>query len=150
MAKGMGNGFPVAGILIAPHIKSKHGMLGTTFGGNQLACAAALAVLEVIEKENLIEMAKQRGMYIKNRLKTIDGIENIRGRGLMIGFDVPAQLKDLRKKLLYDYNVFTGEAKPNVIRLLPSLAISKKQVDEFLDALQDAIAEIKNPSEVKA
>ena len=150
MAKGMGNGFPVGGILIAPHIKSKHGMLGTTFGGNQLACAAALAVLEVIEKENLIEMAKQRGMYIKNRLKTIDGIENIRGRGLMIGFDVPAQLKDLRKKLLYDYNVFTGEAKPNVIRLLPSLAISKKQVDEFLDALQEAIAEIKNPSEVKA
>jgi acetylornithine/N-succinyldiaminopimelate aminotransferase len=150
MAKGMGNGFPVAGILIAPHIKPKHGMLGTTFGGNQLACAAALAVLEVIEKENLIEMAKQRGMYIKNRLKTIDGIENIRGRGLMIGFDVPAQLKDLRKKLLYDYNVFTGEAKPNVIRLLPSLAISKKQVDEFLDALQDAIAEIKNLSEVKA
>ena len=150
MAKGMGNGFPVGGILIAPHIKSKHGMLGTTFGGNQLACAAALAVLEVIEKENLIEMAKQRGMYIKNRLKTIDGIENIRGRGLMIGFDVPAQLKDLRKKLLYDYNVFTGEAKPNVIRLLPSLAISKKQVDEFLDALQEAIAEIKSPSEVKA
>jgi acetylornithine/N-succinyldiaminopimelate aminotransferase len=150
MAKGMGNGFPVAGILISPQIQPKHGMLGTTFGGNQLACAAALAVLEVIEKENLIEMAKQRGMYIKNRLKTVDGIENIRGRGLMIGFDVPAQLKDLRKKLLYDYNVFTGEAKPNAIRLLPSLAISKKQVDEFLDALQDAIAEIKNPSEVKA
>ncbi len=144
MAKGMGNGFPVAGILIAPHIKSKHGMLGTTFGGNQLACAAALGVLEVIEKENLLEMAKQRGMYIRNRLKTIDGIENIRGRGLMIGFDVPPQLKDLRKKLLYDYNVFTGEAKPNVIRLLPSLAISKKQVDEFLEALQEAIAEIMN------
>jgi acetylornithine/N-succinyldiaminopimelate aminotransferase len=150
MAKGMGNGFPVAGILIAPHVKPKHGMLGTTFGGNQLACAAALGVLEVIEKENLIEMAKQRGMYIKNRLKTIDGIENIRGRGLMIGFDVPAPLKDLRKKLLYDYNVFTGEAKPNTIRLLPSLAISKKQADEFLDALEEAIAEIRNPSEVKA
>jgi acetylornithine/N-succinyldiaminopimelate aminotransferase len=142
MAKGMGNGFPVAGILIAAHIHPKHGMLGTTFGGNQLACAAALAVLEVIEKENLIDMAKQRGMYLKNRLKTIDGIENIRGRGLMIGFDVPATLKDLRKKLLYDYNVFTGESKPNTIRLLPSLAISKKQVDEFLDALQEAIAEI--------
>jgi acetylornithine aminotransferase len=140
MAKGMGNGFPVAGILIAPHIKPKHGMLGTTFGGNQLACAAALAVLEVIEKENLIEMGRQRGMYIKNRLKTIEGIENIRGRGLMIGFDVPPALKDLRKKLLYDFNVFTGESKPNTIRLLPSLAISKKQVDEFLDALQEAIA----------
>jgi len=150
MAKGMGNGFPVAGILIAPHIQPKYGMLGTTFGGNQLACAAALAVLEVIEEENLVEMAKQRGMYIKNRLKNIDGIENIRGRGLMIGFDVPAELKDLRKKLLYDFNVFTGEAKPNVIRLLPSLAISKKQTDEFLDALQEAIEEIKNAKAVTA
>ena len=150
MAKGMGNGYPVAGILIAPHIKPKHGMLGTTFGGNQLACAAALAVLEVIEEENLVEMAKQRGMYIKNRLKNIEGIENVRGRGLMIGFDVPAELKDLRKKLLYDFNVFTGEAKPNVIRLLPSLAISKKQTDEFLDALQEAIAEIKNQKTVTA
>ncbi|HTL08604.1 MAG TPA: aminotransferase class III-fold pyridoxal phosphate-dependent enzyme [Chitinophagaceae bacterium] len=144
MAKGMGNGFPVAGILIAPHIQPRHGMLGTTFGGNQLACAAALAVLEVIEEENLIEMAKQRGMYIKNRLKTIKGLQNIRGRGLMIGFDVPPVLKDLRKKLLYDYNIFTGEAKPNVIRLLPSLAISKKQTDEFLDALQEAVEELSN------
>jgi acetylornithine/N-succinyldiaminopimelate aminotransferase len=143
LAKGMGNGFPVAGILIAPHIRSKHGMLGTTFGGNQLACAAALGVLEVIERENLIEMARQRGMYIRNRLKAIEGISGVRGRGLMIGFDVPPELKDLRKKLLYEYNVFTGEAKPNVIRLLPSLAISKKQTDEFLDALQEAIAELK-------
>ncbi len=142
MAKGMGNGFPVAGILIAPHIQPKHGMLGTTFGGNQLACAAALAVLEVIEEENLIEMARQRGMYIKNRLKNIEGIKNIRGRGLMIGFDVPPELKDLRKNLLYDFNIFTGEAKPNVIRLLPSLAISKKQTDEFLEALQEAIESI--------
>jgi acetylornithine/N-succinyldiaminopimelate aminotransferase len=150
MAKGMGNGFPVAGILIAPHIQPKHGMLGTTFGGNQLACAAALAVLEVIEEENLIEMAKQRGMYIKNRLKNIEGIENIRGRGLMIGFDVPPELKDLRKKLLYDFNIFTGEAKPNVIRLLPSLAISKKQTDEFLEALQEAIEEIRSQNSVAA
>ncbi len=149
MAKGMGNGFPVAGILIAPHIQPKHGMLGTTFGGNQLACAAALAVLEVMEEENLVEMAKQRGMYIKNKLKTIKGIQNIRGRGLMIGFDVPPELKELRKKLLYDFNVFTGEAKPNVIRLLPSLAISKKQTDEFLDALQDAIEELQ-PQPAKA
>lgn len=148
MAKGMGNGFPVAGILVAPHIQPKHGMLGTTFGGNQLACAATLAVLEVMEEENLIEMAKQRGMYIKNRLKTIKGIQNIRGRGLMIGFDVPPELKDLRKKLLYEYNVFTGEAKPNVIRLLPSLAISKKQTDEFLDALQEAIESLQ-PQQVK-
>jgi len=107
MAKGMGNGFPIGGILIASHIKPKYGMLGTTFGGNHLACAAALAVLEVMEQENLIEVARQRGMYLLNRLKTIDGIENVRGRGLMIGFDVPEELKDLKKKLLFDFNVFT-------------------------------------------
>lgn len=143
MAKGMGNGFPVAGILIAPHIQPKHGMLGTTFGGNHLACAAALAVLEVIEKEGLIEIAKQRGQYLLNRLKAIDDLNNVRGKGLMIGFDVPAELKDLRKKLLFDFNIFTGEAKPNVIRLLPSLGITRKQVDEFLETLKEAIAEIK-------
>ena len=116
MAKGMGNGFPIGGILIAPYIKAKHGMLGTTFGGNHLACAAALAVLEVIEQENLIEMSKQRGMYLINKLRSFDGIENVRGKGLMIGFDVPEDIKDLRKKLLNDFFIFTGEAKPNVIR----------------------------------
>ncbi len=142
MAKGMGNGFPVAGILIAPHIQSKHGMLGTTFGGNHLACAAALAVLEVIEQDNLISMAKQRGMYLLNKLKSIDGLKNVRGRGLMIGFDVPEELKDLRKTLLNDYFVFTGESKPNTIRLLPSLAITRKQTDEFLEALQEAITQL--------
>ncbi len=143
MAKGMGNGFPIGGILIAPHIKPKHGMLGTTFGGNHLACAAALAVLEVLEEEKLIDIAKQRGMYLLNRLKAIDGIKNVRGRGLMIGFDVPEDIKGLRKKLLEDFYIFTGEAKPSVIRLLPSLGISRKQVDEFLEALQEAIAEMK-------
>lgn len=142
MAKGMGNGFPIGGILIAPHIQPKYGMLGTTFGGNQLACAAALAVLEVIQQDQLIDVAKQRGQYLLNRLKAIEGLQNVRGRGLMIGFDVPEALKDLKKKLLFDYNVFTGEAKPNVIRLLPSLAITRKQVDEFLDVLKEAIAEI--------
>jgi len=144
MAKGMGNGFPVAGILISPQFKAKHGMLGTTFGGNHMACAAALGVLEVMEKENLVEQAKQRGMYLINRLKRIEGIQNVRGRGLMIGFDIPEELKDLRKNLLTNQNVFTGEAKPNVIRLLPSLAITKKQVDEFLEALQEEIDQIKN------
>ncbi len=139
MAKGMGNGFPVGGILIAPYIKPKHGMLGTTFGGNHLACAATLAVLEVIEKDNLIEMSKQRGMYLINKLKNVDGIENVRGKGLMIGFDVPEDIKDLRKKLLNDYFIFTGEAKPNVIRLLPALNITRKQADEFLDTLNEAI-----------
>jgi len=146
MAKGMGNGFPIGGILIAPNIKPKHGMLGTTFGGNHLACAAALAVLEVIEQENLIEMAKQRGMYIINKLKNIDAIKNVRGKGLMIGFDVPEEIKDLKKKLLSDFNVFTGESKPNVIRLLPSLALSRKQADEFLEALNECIEEMKAPT----
>jgi acetylornithine/N-succinyldiaminopimelate aminotransferase len=143
MAKGMGNGFPVGGLLIAPYLKAKHGMLGTTFGGNHLACAAALAVLEIIEKDNLIEMSKQRGMYLINKLKNVDGIDNVRGKGLMIGFDVPEDIKDLRKKLLNDYFIFTGEAKPNVIRLLPALNITRKQVDEFLDTLNEAVAEMK-------
>jgi acetylornithine/N-succinyldiaminopimelate aminotransferase len=140
MAKGMGNGFPVGGIIVAPHIKPKHFMLGTTFGGNHLACAAALAVLEVMEQENLIQMARDRGMYLLNRLKEIEGIQNIRGRGLMIGFDTPEELKDLRKNLLVRQNIFTGESKPNTIRLLPSLAITQKQVDEFLDALEEEVA----------
>ena len=146
MAKGMGNGFPIGGILIAPKLKPKYGMLGTTFGGNPLACAAALAVLEVIEEEGLVEKAKQRGQYLMNRLKTIDGIQNIRGKGLMIGFDVPEELKDLRKNLLYKHHIFTGEAKPNVIRLLPSLAITRKHIDEFLETLQEEINELKAES----
>lgn len=142
MAKGMGNGFPVAGLLIAPHIHAKHGMLGTTFGGNQLACAAALAVLEVIEKENLVAQAKENGDYLMGELKKIEALQNVRGLGLMIGFDVPEELKELKKKLLFDYKVFTGEAKPNVIRLLPSLALSRRQIDDFLDTLKQAIEEI--------
>lgn len=143
MAKGMGNGFPVAGILIAPKIQPKHGMLGTTFGGNQLACAAALAVLEVMEEEQLIENANTNGVYLMEQLKAIPELKNVRGRGLMIGFDLPEELKNLKKKLLFDFKVFTGEAKPNVIRLLPSLALSKKQIDEFLTSLTEAIDELK-------
>lgn len=151
MAKGMGNGFPIGAILIGPGIKAKHGMLGTTFGGNHLACAAALAVLEVIEEENLIDVSKMRGQYLFNRLKAIDGIENVRGRGMMIGFDVPEDIKYLRKKLLSDHFIFTGEAKPNVIRLLPAMNITRKQVDEFLDTLKEAIAEMKTEAkEVEA
>lgn len=142
MAKGMGNGFPVGGILIAPHIKPKHGMLGTTFGGNQLACAAALAVLEVMEEENLMQQAAAHGAYLMEKLKATGILKNVRGRGLMIGFDVPEELKDLKKKLLFDFKVFTGEAKPNVIRLLPSLALSKQQIDDFLLSLTQAINEL--------
>ncbi len=143
MAKGMGNGFPVAGILIAPDIQPKHGMLGTTFGGNQLACAAALAVLEVMEAENLIPEAEQNGNYLLERLSQMSDLQNVRGRGLMIGFDVPEELKGLKKKLLSDFKIFTGEAKPNTIRLLPSLAVTRRQIDDFLEALEEAIEEIK-------
>lgn len=139
MAKGMGNGFPIGGILIAPHISPKHGMLGTTFGGNHLACAAALAVLEVMESENLIQLAADNGAYLMQELNKIEAITHVRGKGLMIGFDVPDAIRDLKKKLLSEYHIFTGEAKPNVIRLLPSLAISRQQINDFLDALKKAI-----------
>jgi acetylornithine aminotransferase len=140
MAKGMGNGFPVAGIIIAPHLKPKHGMLGTTFGGNHLACAAALAVLEVMEQEGLIANAAGTGAYLIDQLKKIPGLQNVRGKGLMIGFDVPEQWKDLKKNLLFNQRIFTGEAKPNTIRILPSLALRKKDVDAFIEALEEEIA----------
>ena len=139
MAKGMGNGFPIGGILIAPHIAPKYGMLGTTFGGNHLACAAALAVVEVMEQENLLEAAASNGAYLIEALSKISHLQNLRGRGLMIGFDVADEIKDLKKVLLQEFKVFTGEAKPNVIRLLPSLAITKQEIDIFLDRLQKAI-----------
>lgn len=142
MAKGMGNGFPIGGIIIAPHIKPKHFQLGTTFGGNHLACAAALAVLEVMEEEKLMGNAVMMGKYLKEELEQIDGIENVRGRGLMIGFDVSEQFKDLKKNLLINQKIFTGEAKPNVIRLLPSLALKKKDAEMFIDCLKEEIENI--------
>lgn len=140
MAKGMGNGFPIGAILIAPHIQAKFGMLGTTFGGNPLACAAALGVIEVMQKENLIHNAQLQGEYLMNALKAIKGVKVVRGKGLMIGFEMEEGLEDLRKVLLNEFNIFTGEAKPNVIRLLPSLAITKSDIDLFLKGMQDAIA----------
>ena len=142
MAKGMGNGFPIGGIMIAPHIKPKHFQLGTTFGGNHLACAAALAVLEVMEEEKLMGNAVMMGKYLKEQLEQIDGIENVRGRGLMIGFDVPDSLKDLKKNLLINQKIFTGEAKPNVIRLLPSLGLKKKDAEMFIECLKEEIETI--------
>jgi acetylornithine/N-succinyldiaminopimelate aminotransferase len=136
----------VAGISIAPHIQPKHFMLGTTFGGNHLACAAALAVLEVIEKENLLKQAADNGAYLMEQLRALPAIENVRGRGLMIGFDVPEKLKDLKKNLLTNHYIFTGEAKPNVIRLLPPLNISKAQIDQFINSLQQEINHLLQPS----
>ncbi|MGK2864979.1 MAG: aspartate aminotransferase family protein [Chitinophagaceae bacterium] len=140
MAKGMGNGFPVAGIIVAPHIKPKHFQLGTTFGGNHLACAAALAVLEIIEEEKLMGNAVMIGKYLKDELNGIPELNNIRGKGLMIGFDVPEELKDLKKNLLWNQKIFTGEAKPNVIRLLPSLALKKRDAEDFIEALKEEIS----------
>jgi len=140
MAKGMGNGFPVGGILIAPHIKPKHGMLGTTFGGNHLACAAALAVLEVMEQDNLMQHVTETGAYLVAQLKDLGCLQNIRGRGLMIGFDVPEEMKTLKKDLLSKHFVFTGEAKPNVIRLLPALNIRKEDIDVFINAVKSEMA----------
>jgi acetylornithine/N-succinyldiaminopimelate aminotransferase len=142
MAKGMGNGFPVAGILIHPKFEAKMGMLGTTFGGNPLACAATLAVLEVMAKENLMAHAEQMGQYLMTELAKIEWAKNLRGQGLMIGFDLPTDKADkrydLKSRLLRDFKIFTGEAKPNTIRLLPPLTITRAEIDEFLLALKKA------------
>jgi acetylornithine/N-succinyldiaminopimelate aminotransferase len=138
-AKGMGNGFPVGGVLIHPDIKPWSGMLGTTFGGNYLAMVACLAVLEVMENENLIDNAARMGDYLITALKSIDKIKQVRGRGLMIGFDLPEDKSKVRADLLFSHRIFTGEAKPNTIRLLPSLALSKAEVDIFLTALNESL-----------
>lgn len=139
MAKGMGNGFPIGGIIIAPNIKPSYGLLGTTFGGNHLACAAALAVLEVIERDNLIANAAKVGGYLIEQLKTFPQVKEVRGRGLMIGIELPESLANVRKELLFKHRIFTGEAKPNVIRLLPSLALTMEHADQFLSAFKQEV-----------
>ena len=136
MAKGMGNGFPIGGISISPKIAPKHFMLGTTFGGNHLACAAALAVLEVMESEDLIKNATAIGEYLVDELKKLPNIIEVRGRGLMIGIQLPEELNMVKKNLLFKHKIFTGEAKPNVIRLLPALNITKIEADIFLQAIK--------------
>jgi acetylornithine/N-succinyldiaminopimelate aminotransferase len=139
MAKGMGNGFPIGGIIIAPHIQPKMGMLGTTFGGNHLACAAAIAVLEIMEQEQLMTNALTMGTYLSSELQKMPSLQHVRGCGLMIGFDVPEAHASLKKNLLSKHKIFTGEAKPNVIRLLPSLAIGKEEADLFLNAIKQEL-----------
>ena len=139
MAKGMGNGFPVAGISIAPKFKPWHGMLGTTFGGNHLACAAALAVLEIMDQDQLMKNAAEVGSYLIGELKKIEEVTEVRGRGLMIGIELPESLASVKKDLLFKHHIFTGEAKPNVIRLLPALNLTIDQADQFLNQFKIAL-----------
>ena len=137
LAKGMGNGFPVGGILIHPSIKASFGLLGTTFGGNHLACAATLSVLEVLEEEQLMENAKNVSEYFIEKAKSLPKLKTIKGRGLMLGLEFDFPISELRKKLIFDYKIFTGGAKnPNLIRILPPLTIKKKHIDIFFDALE--------------
>lgn len=136
IGKGMGNGFPIAGLIISPIFHAQIGMLGTTFGGNPLACASALAVLDVFEKENLIKNALQIGDYLKTELEKFKEIKEVRGKGLMIGIELAERHTDLRKKLINKHYIITGEAGKNVIRLLPALNITKKEADLFLAAIK--------------
>lgn len=139
MAKGMGNGFPIAGISISPKFKASYGMLGTTFGGNHLACAAGLTVLEVIQQDQLMKNAEETGAYLISQLKTFDKVREVRGRGLMIGIDLPEELSHVKKELLFKHHIFTGESKPNVLRLLPALNLSREHADRFLEALKKVL-----------
>lgn len=139
MAKGMGNGFPIGGIAISPKFKPWHGMLGTTFGGNHLACAAGLAVLEVIEEENLLANASQMGNYLITQLQKMPNIIEVRGRGLMIGIALPEHLADTQKQLLFRHKIFTGSANPNIIRLLPALNLSQTHANRFLEAMHEIV-----------
>lgn len=140
-AKGMGNGFPIGGVLISPRFEAKKGMLGTTFGGNHLACAAAIAVLDVMREESLVENAREMGNYFIHELSAIGVIKDIRGRGLMLGIDFMPPFSTIRNQLLFDYHIFTGGARNNVMRLLPPLSITKKEADLFLHALKEAVSQ---------
>ena len=139
MAKGMGNGFPIGGILISPKFKASYGLLGTTFGGNHLACTAAIAVLDIMNDEGLIENAIRMGDYFMDGIRQIGGYKDLRGRGLMIGIEYDFPVDALRKSLLFTHKQFTGVAGKNIIRLLPSLAIGVDEADQFLEALQKEV-----------
>ena len=137
IAKGMGNGFPVGGVLIHKSIEAKYGMLGTTFGGNHLACVATMAVLEVLEKDNLIANAKTLGDYFNKKAAEIPQVKRVKGRGLMLGLEFDFEVSELRKKLIYNQKLFTGGAKDkNVLRILPALNITKAHIDTFFNALK--------------
>ena len=139
VAKGIGNGFPMAGVLISPKFTPVYGQLGTTFGGNHLACAAAIAVLDVMKAENLVENAARVGTHLMEELKKFEGIKEVRGRGLMIGLEFEDPIKEIRQKLLFEQKVFTGVSGTNVIRLLPPLCLSMAEADEFLNRLHNVL-----------
>tara|TARA_R110002012_G_scaffold50790_11_gene131367 strand:- start:4675 stop:5799 length:1125 start_codon:yes stop_codon:yes gene_type:complete len=140
IAKGMGNGFPVGGILIHDSFKPSYGLLGTTFGGNHLACAACLAVLEVLEDENLMDNAAELGAYFKEKAAEIPQIKNVKGKGLMIGLEFDFEIADLRKKMILEQHMFTGSAKnKKLLRFLPALNITKEDIDLFFEALKKTL-----------
>ena len=140
IAKGMGNGFPIGGVLISPKFEASFGLLGTTFGGNHLACAAAISVLEIIKKEHLISNATIVSAYFNKEIRKIPQIKNIKGRGLMAGIEFDFEVGELRKKLIYDHHIFTGGAmNKNLIRILPPLTVTKEHIDSFIKALKDIL-----------
>lgn len=139
MAKGMGNGFPIGGVLIAPQFEARKGMLGTTFGGNHLACAAAIAVAEVVAEEGLVENARRVGEHLMERLREIPALHDVRGRGLMIGFDVEGSAAELRRRLVFERHTFTGGAGVHTVRLLPALGLSEAQADTFVERLRSLV-----------
>ena len=141
MAKGMGNGFPIGGILIHPKFQAKSGLLGTTFGGSHLACAAGIAVLDVLKKENLIANSEYVGDRIISKVKSLKGVADVRGKGLMIGIDLEMDAKDVRSKLLFDHQIFTGSASnPKTLRILPPLCLTAEEADLFVDTLAKIIS----------
>jgi acetylornithine aminotransferase len=142
IAKGMGNGFPVGGILIHPKIKASYGLLGTTFGGNHLACAAALSVLQVMEEQKLMENVHQISKHFFQEAKSIPQVKQIKGRGLMLGLEFDFPIAELRKKLIFDHHIFTGSAKnPNVLRILPPLTIKKQHINQLMQAVKKELSE---------
>ena len=138
-AKGIANGFPMGAVLVAPHFEAKKGMLGTTFGGNHLACAAGIAVLEIFEKDNLVVNAREVGAYLIEELKKIPQLKEVRGRGLMIGMEIEGSASELRLRLLKEYHIFTGGAGVSTVRLLPALTITRNEADKFLAAFKELL-----------
>lgn len=141
IAKGMGNGFPVAGVLIHPKFKAKHGLLGTTFGGSYLACAAAISVLDIIKEEKLVQNAAEVGEYLMSKLQEVEGVKEVRGAGLMIGIELEVPCDHVRRQLLEEHRIFTGSSSDkNTIRILPPLVITRTEADAFIGALRQVMA----------